>query len=33
VDAVALGLGAFLLSLLSAYQFGRFNGGNTPEGS
>ena len=32
-DAVALGLGAFLLSLLSAYQFGRFNGGNTPEGS
>jgi hypothetical protein len=32
-NAVALGFGAFLLSLLSARQFGRFNGGNRPEAS
>ncbi|WP_394763813.1 hypothetical protein [Phenylobacterium sp.] len=28
-DATALGLGLFLIALLSARQFGRFNGGNT----
>jgi hypothetical protein len=32
-DVVALGLGAFLISLFSARRFGRFNGGNTTEGS
>lgn len=30
---VALGLGAFLIALFSARQFGRFNGGNAPERS
>jgi hypothetical protein len=30
-DAVALGLGLFLLSIVAARQFGRFNGGNRPE--
>ena len=29
-DAAALGLGVFLISLLSARQFGRFHGGNSP---
>ena len=29
-DVVALGLGAFLISLFAARHFGRFNGGNTP---
>jgi hypothetical protein len=29
-DVAALGLGIFLLALLSARQFGRFNGGNAP---
>ena len=32
-DAAALGLGVLLLSILSARQFGRFNGGNAPERS
>ncbi|MBV9510903.1 MAG: hypothetical protein JO303_11535 [Caulobacteraceae bacterium] len=32
-DVAALGLGALALSLLCARQFGRFNGGNTPERS
>ncbi|WP_038361849.1 hypothetical protein [Bosea sp. UNC402CLCol] len=32
-DAAALGLGMFLLALLTARLFGRFNGGNTPERS
>lgn len=32
-DAAALGLGIFLMSVASARQFGRFNGGNAPEGS
>ena len=31
-DVVALGIGALLISLFSARHFGRFNGGNTPEG-
>lgn len=30
-DVIALGLGVLLLSLVTARQFGRFNGGNTPE--
>ena len=30
-DAAALGLGLFLIALLSARQFGRFNGGNDPQ--
>jgi hypothetical protein len=30
-DVAALGAGAFLIALLSARQFGRFNGGNAPE--
>jgi hypothetical protein len=30
-DAVALGLGVFLIGLLSARGFGRFHGGNSPE--
>ncbi len=30
-DIAALGVGAFLMSLLSARLFGRFNGGNAPE--
>ena len=32
-DAAALGLGLFLMSLASARQFGRFNGGNAPDPS
>jgi hypothetical protein len=32
-DVAALGLGVFLLAVLSARQFGRFNGGNAPERS
>jgi hypothetical protein len=32
-DVAALGIGALLISLFSARHFGRFNGGNTPEGS
>jgi hypothetical protein len=32
-DVAALGLGMFLLSVAMARQFGRFNGGNTPERS
>jgi hypothetical protein len=32
-DVAALGLGALLLSVALARQFGRFNGGNTPERS
>jgi hypothetical protein len=30
-DVAALGAGALLIALLSARQFGRFNGGNAPE--
>ncbi len=30
-DVVALGLGFFLIAILSARQFGRFNGGNAPD--
>lgn len=30
-DAAAIGLGGLLISLFAARQFGRFNGGNTPE--
>lgn len=30
-DVVAFGAGAFLLALLHARHFGRFNGGNAPE--
>ena len=30
-DAVALGLGALAIALVSARGFGRFNGGNAPE--
>ncbi len=29
-DVAAFGAGAFAIALLSARQFGRFNGGNTP---
>jgi hypothetical protein len=32
-DAAALGLGLFLIAVLSARQFGRFNGGNAPSAS
>ncbi|WNJ88403.1 hypothetical protein [Bosea sp. 685] len=32
-NVAALGLGMFLLALLTARLFGRFNGGNTPEHS
>src|SRR5271156_2873816 len=32
-DAAALGLGMVLMSVAGARQFGRFNGGNTPERS
>jgi hypothetical protein len=32
-DVAAFGAGAFALALLSARLFGRFNGGNQPEGS
>ncbi len=31
-DIVALGLGAFVMSLTLARMFGRFNGGNAPTG-
>jgi hypothetical protein len=31
-DILALALGALLISLLSARQFGKFYGGNTPQG-
>jgi hypothetical protein len=31
-DAAAFGAGAFLLALLTARMFGRFNGGNAPGG-
>jgi hypothetical protein len=30
-DIVAFGAGAFLIALLTARLFGRFNGGNAPE--
>lgn len=30
-DIAALGLGGLLISLFSAWQFGRFNGGNLPK--
>jgi hypothetical protein len=30
-DVSTLGAGAFVIALLSARQFGRFNGGNAPE--
>ena len=30
-DVAALGLGALILSLMLARQFGRFNGGNAPQ--
>jgi len=30
-DVAAVGLGAFLMSIALARQFGRFNGGNTPD--
>lgn len=30
-DVVALGLGALAIALLSAWGFGRFNGGNAPD--
>jgi hypothetical protein len=30
-DAAALGLGFLALAVMSARQFGRFNGGNTPD--
>jgi hypothetical protein len=32
-DALALGLGAFLLAVMTARRFGRFNGGNAPDRS
>jgi hypothetical protein len=32
-DVAAFGAGAFLIALLSARQFGRFNGGNHPDRS
>ncbi len=32
-DVAALGLGLLLLAVVAARQFGRFNGGNTPERS
>ena len=32
-DAAAMGLGGLALGLMSARLFGRFNGGNTPEGA
>jgi hypothetical protein len=32
-DVAACGLGALLMALFSARGFGRFNGGNKPEGS
>ncbi|HXV00713.1 MAG TPA: hypothetical protein VG166_09455 [Caulobacteraceae bacterium] len=30
IDVTALGLGGLLMAIISARQFGRFNGGNTP---
>lgn len=30
-DVVALGLGGLVIGLFSAWQFGRFNGGNAPK--
>jgi hypothetical protein len=33
LDAGALGAGALVISLFSARHFGRFNGGNAPEGA
>ena len=30
-DVAAFGAGAFLIALISAHGFGRFNGGNAPE--
>jgi hypothetical protein len=33
IDVAALGLGALLAGLLLARRFGRFNGGNSPEGA
>jgi len=32
-QVVAMGLGVFLMALVSARQFGRFHGGNSPEDS
>jgi hypothetical protein len=32
-DVIALGLGILLIGLLSARLFGRFHGGNSPQGS
>jgi hypothetical protein len=32
-DVAAFGAGAFLIALICARQFGRFNGGNTPDRS
>ena len=32
-DALAAGLGAFACALMTARLFGRFNGGNAPDGS
>jgi hypothetical protein len=32
-DMIALGAGSLIIGLLTARQFGRFNGGNNPEGS
>ena len=32
-DMIALGAGSLIIGLLTARQFGRFNGGNQPEGS
>ena len=32
-DVLALGLGMFLLAVATARQFGRFNGGNSPDRS
>jgi hypothetical protein len=32
-DIVALGLGSLVMGVLLARQFGRFHGGNSPEGS
>jgi hypothetical protein len=32
-DVTALGLGILLIGLLSARRFGRFHGGNSPQGS
>jgi hypothetical protein len=32
-DIVALGLGSLVMGVVLARQFGRFHGGNSPEGS